>query len=344
MILVNTQGSWSYIYAPLRHAQWHGITATDVIFPFFLFIIGASISFALKWHIQQTHIPWQKLITRSLILFVLGLLLNWFPFDTGLDNIRVMGVLQRIALCYLLASLLIIMLPQTYLAIVSLFILLAYWWLLYSGSYDLSPANNIVAHWDKVMLGEKHLWQGTSPLFEPEGLLSTIPATVTVISGYFAGYLFQQQHPLEKTIRRLFCMALICCLSGYLWSQVLPLNKQLWTSSFVMLTSGMAYLTLALLLYLEQKRRFIMGIQILQIYGSNPLLIYILSWLWAVCLGKLVFISIENQQVSAYDASFQLLAHILPPNLASLTFACLNLLLFYFLSKFLFNKGWFVRL
>ena len=344
MILVNTPGSWFYVYAPLRHAQWHGVTATDFIFPFFLFIVGASISFALKDPIQQRTIPWKKLLHRSLLLFVLGVLLNWFPFEASWDNVRIMGVLQRIALCYLFASIAIVLLPLPYLVITSLLVLIAYCGLLEFSSYDMTANNNIVVYFDLLILGKEHIWQGSQPLFEPEGLLSTIPATVTVISGYLGGYLFQQQYPKNKIFKLLSAMGLFCLLGAGLWSISLPFNKQLWSSSFVLLTSGAAYLVLLVLLLLEKQPGFAKPGKILQIYGSNPLLIYILSWLWAVCLSRLIYINYADHKMNAYDAGFQWLNSIFSPYQASLLFALANVLLFYVLSHWLFRKGIFVRL
>lgn len=289
MILVNTPGDWSAVYAPLLHADWHGVTITDFVFPFFLFIIGSALYFSSRSNSGQPHSAKAiKIIKRTIILFLLGLFLHAFPFKESLSELRILGVLQRIALAYGLAAF-IVWLPSNARLAVAALLLVGYWVIyLISGSpYDVE--HNIVRQVDLVILGANHLWQGKGVAFDPEGLLSTLPAVANVLVGFEATRLLVGANPvgdrnssISTKQRQLILLgfALVSILIGLTWHHWHPINKSLWTGSFVLLTSGVAVLTLLLLVQLEKYKFTGQAYRALAIYGQNPLFIYVLSSLW----------------------------------------------------------------
>ena len=251
MILVNNPGDWGHIYAPLEHAPWNGWTPTDLIFPFFLFIVGVSITFALgggKREKNSTII--RKIITRSITLFLLGLFLNFFPkFD--ISTVRIMGVLQRIALVYLACSLIFLKTTprqQFYLLIT---LLTAYWLLLTVipvpgvGHANLEPESNLAAWFDRIILTPAHVYK-PAKVWDPEGLLSTIPAIGTGIIGMLVGRLLRSARPAADKVAWLFSVGCLTVLAGLIWDGFFPINKALWTSSYVLLAGGLAMLGLSL--------------------------------------------------------------------------------------------------
>lgn len=253
MILVNNPGDWGYVYAPLLHASWHGWTPTDLIFPFFLFIVGVSITYALgrekAGKAGERKGVTGKVIRRSLVLFGLGLFLNLFPkFDFA--DFRIPGVLQRIALVYLVCSLIYLRTNTRTQSWLIAFLLIAYWLLMTTvpvpgvGYANLEPTTNLGAWFDRTLLAG-HLW-ASAKVWDPEGLLSTLPAFATGLSGVLVGTLLRSGRPVAEKIAWLFAAGCLSALGGVLWDSFFPINKSLWTSSFVLLTSGLAMLGLAL--------------------------------------------------------------------------------------------------
>ncbi|MCC3430886.1 MAG: DUF1624 domain-containing protein, partial [Microcoleus sp. PH2017_04_SCI_O_A] len=233
MILVNNPGSWKQVYPPLDHAEWHGCTPTDLVFPFFLFIVGCAMSFSLSKYTEtttkiETNIYW-RIARRAAILFVLGLLLNTssIALDVLLNGapvenfgkIRIMGVLQRIGLAYFISAIAI------YWGVLFVFAVGGY------TEYALTPEGYLGGYVDRLILGSQHLYKGGP--FDPEGLLSTLPAVVTVLSGYFTGEWLRVQPIKTRTSLNLVISGLCCLVIGHLWGFLFPINKQLWTSSFV---------------------------------------------------------------------------------------------------------------
>ncbi|MBD1388163.1 DUF1624 domain-containing protein [Neiella sp. HB171785] len=338
MILVNTPGSWSHIYGPLQHAPWHGLTPTDLIFPFFIFIVGAAMYHSMRNSVGQPN-TWLRIIKRSALLFVIGVGLNAFPFNEPIAELRVMGVLQRIALAYLLGALIIITLPRKALWLVCGVILLGYWGLLNLVSAPYQLATNLVRQWDLALLGSNHLYQGFGLPFDPEGLISTLPAVVTLLMGYLTSALLAEANNPASKIKTLLLLALSAMAAGYIWSIWLPINKALWTSSYVLITSGWAWLILAAIVYLTDVGKLTWVFRWMQIYGTNPLLIYILAWLYADTLHLIPW---SGQ--SAYQALYDGLNLFLSDKNASLAFAVLAVALFYGLSHWLYHKRLFIKL
>ena len=288
MILVNTPGSWGHIYPPLRHAAWHGLTPTDLVFPFFLFIVGTAMSLSFSRRLEKGARPAdlaRKIVSRAAVIFLLGLFLNAFPFTDfpgRPESLRIMGVLQRIGLCYLLAGLIIVGLPRPRTRWVAggLLILLyelAMWLPLVHGwgAGSFALADNMVRWVDLQLLGEGRLWAGAGLPFESEGLLSTLPAVVTTLLGYQAGEILRRDGALTAKLRHLALIGLGVLLLGLGLRQLEPLNKQLWTVSYVAVTGGLAFMTLAVCSWLLDVRGWTRGSRPAIVFGSNPLVVFV---------------------------------------------------------------------
>lgn len=356
MILVNTPGSWSEVYSPLLHAPWHGFTFADLVFPGFLFVVGAAMFFALK---QATlDASWLvKIGKRTLLMFLCGLFLNWFWMHE-LDSLRVMGVLQRIALCYGLAALIILGLgalgQQTdieqrqrrirrQLPVLAALLLFGYWGLLQLSPDPYSVEHNVVRQLDLILFGSAHLYQGFGMAFDPEGLLSTLPAIVNVLLGYWIAAELSQRKPAAG-VRWLWATGAVLVVIALGLSLVWPLNKALWTGSYVLFSGGLLVWLLALMVWLIDIRGATRLAEPLRIYGTNPLFIYMLSWIWAVVLSKLWVWQQAGQQMSAYQFGFEQLAILMPAKLASLVFALAHVVLFWALSYWLYRRQIFIKL
>ena len=234
MIMVNTPGSWAYVYAPLRHAKWHGCTPTDLVFPFFLFIVGVSMWFSFKkYGTGLTKEGVLKVLKRFLVIFLLGLFLNAFP-KFNFENLRFFGVLQRIAFAYAIAAILCMKFNHKQLFIIFGFILVGYWSLLYfGGSNDMySLASNAVGKVDLFLFGKNHVYKGFGIPFDPEGLLSAIPSVATVIMGYFTGRIIEKSDNVTAAIKKMIIFGVISAFIGWFWGYLFPINKPLWTSTY----------------------------------------------------------------------------------------------------------------
>jgi len=291
MILVNNPGSWGHIFSPLQHANWHGCTPTDLVFPFFLFAVGNAMSFVMpKLSLGSNADFWKKVIRRTTLIFLIGLFLNWSPFfkwsDNQLifktwENIRILGVLQRIALCYFFASIIIYYVKSRISLFVGMMILVIYWILnILLGApgnpYSLSGyfGNSI----DQLILGVSHIYKGEGVPFDPEGLISTLPAIVQVILGFLVGEYIQAKGKNFEMLSQLLLTGVVLVLAGYIWDFSFPINKKIWTSSYVLYTSGLAMITLGMFIYLlEFKDAKGKWSQFFDVFGKNPLFIFVLS-------------------------------------------------------------------
>lgn len=285
MIMVNNPGSWSYIYSPLEHKPWHGLTPTDLIFPFFIFIVGVSITLAYTKRLKAglaKRPMYKKIVFRAVKIFVVGILLWLFPkFD--FEVIRYAGVLQRIAIVFLVCALLFLNSKWKTQAIVAAGLLIIYWLLMVlipTPGYErpmLEPGVNLAAWIDSQFL-PGYLWQKT---WDPEGLLSTLPAIATGITGMLAGHLILQDIQQERKVITLFSVGFFAFIIGYFWNYIFPINKSIWTSSFVMVTSGLAAMLLSVSIYfvdiLGRTRLTKPGI----IFGSNAIAVYVLADVWS---------------------------------------------------------------
>ena len=292
MILVNNPGSWSTIYAPLKHAEWNGCTPTDLIFPFFLFIVGVSISYALgskKESSSQSKLLFTA-FKRALILFGLGLFLNLFPkvfIDPieALSTVRIPGVLQRIAIVFFITALIFIKTNQKTQIRLFFGILIAYWALMTLvpvpaiGYANLEKETNLGAWLDRTILTEAHLWK-SAKTWDPEGILSTLPAVATGLFGVLIGTWLRRKDREESVkISWMFSIGILAVVFGLIWDLFFPINKALWTSSFVLYAGGLATIGLALCYWLIDVQGYKKGTTPLVVYGVNAITVFFLSGL-----------------------------------------------------------------
>jgi predicted acyltransferase len=305
MILVNNPGSWSHIFPPLKHAPWHGVTPTDLVFPFFLFAVGNALAFVMpKLDLAGETVFWKKIVKRSLLIFGIGLFLNWYPFikynDEGtlvakiFDNIRIFGVLQRIAVSYFFAAIIIHYGKVKGASITALMILLGYWIL----SVAANPHDPFsLEGWfgtaiEKKIVGENHMYKGEGVPFDPEGLMNSFAAIVQVILGYLAGNHIIKKGKTPEMLNGLFVAGCVLVFVGYSWDLVFPINKKIWSSSFTVYTTGVALLVLSLFIYIiEFKERRGVWSRFFDVFGKNALFIFAMS---ALIPRSLALIRIYN--------------------------------------------------
>ena len=299
MILVNNPGSWGHIYAPLDHAPWHGLTPTDLVFPFFLFAVGNALSFVMpKLEAGGDALFWKKVLKRSLLIFGIGLFLTWWPFVKWSDNhlvfkywvdpknpqagVRILGVLARIAICYFFASVIIYYLKARTAFFVGLVLLLLYWALCFLLGDKTDPYS--MTGWfgtdriDKKILGVAHMYKGEGIPFDPEGLASTVCSIVQVIFGYLVGDYIQKKGKNFEMLSGLFVAGVAMILTGFCWDMVFPINKKIWTSSYTVYTTGLATITIATMIYLIEFKN-VKGFltRFFDVFGKNALFVFALS-------------------------------------------------------------------
>lgn len=293
MIIVNTPGSGDTTYAPLLHARWDGFTLTDLVFPTFLFLVGTSLSFSLPhYEAAGSSVTIRKILKRTAIIFLLGYLMYWFPFFAESNGVwhfkpmaetRILGVLQRIALGYGCAALLVHFVSVRTALWIGAVLLVVYWALLLMFG-DLTLTGNAVLAFDQWLMGEAHLYHGEGIAFDPEGWLSTIPAIVNVLAGYAVGHYLRDKGPSWETLARLSMLGAVLVVIGLFWHLGFPLNKKLWTSSFVVLTTGIDIMVLVILVYLLDIRKATGWSYFFEVMGRNTLFIYLLSEVAAILL------------------------------------------------------------
>lgn len=351
MIIVNSTGNWDSTYAPLLHAKWHGFTPTDLVFPSFLFAVGSSMAIVLpRWKEKlSAGQVYAKVFKRGFIIFLLGFLMYWFPFfdwlaEGGfefrpLGETRVLGVLQRIAIAYALAAILIYHFSVRSLFWIAGFILLAYWFVM-SAFGDLTMTGN-VGHWlDMKILGANHLYGGEGVPFDPEGLLSTVPCLVNVIAGYLTVHYLRNQNEDGQTKLRLVLVGAICTALACLWHYGFPINKKLWTSSYALLTSGIAVLMLVGLYYLlDQKDGEANWAKFFAPMGKNPLFIYLLSEVGVILLAWVPNATYGNYYSALYETVFRNAGDYL----GAFLFALAWTLVCWAVAKWMDARSWYVR-
>ena len=303
MILVNNPGSWSHMFPPLQHASWHGATPTDLVFPFFLFAVGNAMAFVLP-RLEEKNIFWQKVLKRSVLIFLIGLFLNWFPFikynaegnivAKPFETLRIFGVLQRIAVSYLFAAIIIHLFKLRGAFVAASFFLLFYWFLCVA----LNPADPYsLSGWfgtsfDLKILGAKHMYAGEGRPFDPEGIMASIGSIVQVIFGYFAGQYILTKGKTAEMLNGLFVAGAVLIFTGFMWDMVFPINKKIWTSSYTIYTTGLALVVLSVLIYLiEFKKSTGAWSSFFVVFGKNALFIFAMS---ALLPRALALIRIPN--------------------------------------------------
>ena len=297
MIIVNTQGAGSAPYPILEHADWFGFTAADIVFPSFLFATGNALAFGGRKEMKESEF-WLRTLRRTALIFGLGVFLYWFPFvhhtDAGwavnpFNDTRIMGVLQRIALCYCLAAVAARYLGVRALVALSIVLLLGYWAILafnQPAGVPFSKTQNFGNVIDLIFPGKSHLYRWDEG-FEPEGLLGTLPATVNVIWGYLAGLYIKKHTPSRYVVQRFLAAGIVLILGALAWNMAFPIGKKLWTSSFVLLTVGIDLVVLSGLISLIDLMKVRAGTRFFEIFGRNPLAIYMFSELLIVIIGMI---------------------------------------------------------
>ncbi len=344
MIMVNYPGSWSHVYPPLLHEAWHGITPTDLIYPFFIFIVGVSIVLAYNKRLEA-GLPrkdmYTKIISRSIKIFAVGIFLNLFPsFD--FESLRIAGVLQRIALVFAACAFLYLAAGWKAQAWTGAGILIFYWLamtLIPTPGYGkpmLEPGVNLAAWIDQFLLPGK-MWQGT---WDPEGIFSTFPAIVTGISGMLAGKLIIKSSSTERAIMWLFALGFFSTILGEMWGWIFPINKNIWTSSYVLYTSGLAAMTLAAAMFFIDLLNYRRGTSFGIIYGANAITAYVLAGILSSLFYRIPFwgLSLNRHFVSG-------LSEIgLEPKLASLMYALIFVAVIFLPVYILYKKKIFIKL
>ncbi|PRY87996.1 acyltransferase family protein [Mongoliibacter ruber] len=352
MIVVNTPGSWSHMYAPFMHAAWHGFTITDLVFPTFLFVVGNAMSFSMKkLERMDQGMFLKKVFKRTFLIFLIGWGLNAFPFFEQTENgisminwgeVRLLGVLQRIALCYMFAALILYYLSRQGAILVSILILIAYWPIMYFFGDQGDPyslTGNAALKLDLWLIGPTNLYGGEGIPFDPEGLLSTFPAVVNVLAGFFAGKFIQQLGNTTKTVKFLLVAGLILIAICLAWDTFFPMNKKLWTSPYVLMTVGLDLILIgALIMIIEvwQQRNWTYP---LQVFGRNPLILYVLS---GIVISLMYIFSVGDQSFKSFIYANAFTNWLSPKN-ASLLFSIAYMLLIWLIGLWMDKKKVYIK-
>jgi len=427
MILVNIPGSWKYVYPPFDHADWNGCTPTDLVFPFFLFIVGVAMAFSFsKYNYQLNTESFLKLVERTFLIFFVGLLLNYYPYFKGelvgdntfmiildvikklilsiipflgflwilkklfyitnktvlsskssvikaitvlgiavlfvillyvlpellnkigfynkdVSHLRIFGVLQRIALAFGFSSLLILIFDRKYLIFVISFLLLFYWWLMYyyGGDDPFSLEGNFARKIDLLLLGDNHVWHGKGIPFDPEGILSTIPSIGTPILGYLVGrYIKENKQEFGSWFYKLLGSGVVLIVLGKIWGIFFPINKSLWTSSYVLYTAGLAIVVLSLFYWLIDVKGYKKWSNFFIVFGINPLFAFVVHVLWVkVLLYIFRWTNEDGNIVNGYSWLFKNVFQPIGGNMnGSLLFAITHIFFFWLMLYVLYKK------
>jgi len=375
MLIVNNPGNAATAFSETRHSPWNGWTLADLVFPFFLFVVGITTHLSLAARAARGDADREirrQILRRGALLFAIGVLLNWFPFyqygaieghlhPTAFDHVvarlkelRFLGVLQRIGIAYAAAAALSWKASGKRVALWTLAILLGYWLLLTIvpvpgegtiGLYRLNNPGHTLAAWvDRVTLDwsrwglGNHIWQ-ESRVYDPEGLLSTIPAIATVLFGVLIGRLLATPRSLHDRIRQLGAAGAVFTVAGLAWGLVFPINKNLWTSSYVVFAAGVACLTLAAITWLIDVRQWKRGTEPFVAFGINPITAYVGAELSAVLFDSTIKLRVAGRLQSLHALTYDALAEWLTPGLASLGYSLLFIVLWYFVLRALHRRG-----
>jgi predicted acyltransferase len=357
MTLVNNPGSWNSIYPPLEHAAWHGLTPTDLVFPFFLFIVGVSITFSLtkrKGRGDDQKKLLLQIFRRGITIFLIGFLLPVLPFFypgavgwNDIASIRILGVLQRIGIVYIIASIIFLKTDIKWQAILGAGFLLLYWFLMTVvpvpgiGYASLEPGNNLAAYIDRIFL-TGHMWRGTIT-WDPEGILSTLPSISTALCGVMLGHwLRSKNEPAVKAVW-IFVAGNFALAIGWLWALVFPLNKNLWTSSYVLFTAGMACQFFGVIYWLVDVQGWKRLTKPFVIFGTNAIAVYALSDFICRLMYKITF-HVGDKTLCIQEWLYQFIfAPYLSPVNASLGYALFFVVLMLGITTIFYKKGIFLK-
>lgn len=356
MILVNNPGSYKAVFGPLRHRPWDGCTPTDLVFPFFLFIVGAAIWFSMrKTDHRLTPSVAGKVLRRGALIFLVGLLLNWFPFYDfnngafrGFESLRILGVLQRIALAFVGGAFLALWLGSYRRIMIGTAVLLLGYWGIMTLFGDLTLEGNAALRFDRMILGENHLYKGYGLPFDPEGLLSTIPAICNVLIGYMAGRLMGEaegKEGIRKSLTKMVAWGMVLVATALLWNTVLPINKPIWSSSYVLYTCGLAMLVWAALSYIIDYEERTRWTTFFRVFGTNALFAYVLSSVLAKCFGLPFFrFTVGGTTYTLPGYLTSLYTSLTTPHIGSLLWALTLVGICWVITWLLYRKRIFIKL
>lgn len=365
MIMVNNPGSWGAVYAPLGHAEWIGLTPTDLVFPFFMFIMGISTYISLrKYEFKFSHAAALKIIKRSIIIFLIGLGIAWFSLfcrtwnSLGeepisflarlgqsvwtFDHLRILGVMQRLALCYGATALIALTVKHKHIPYLIALLLGGYFILLKLGNGFAYDTSNLLSIVDHQILGEAHMYKDNG--IDPEGLLSTIPSIAHVLIGFCVGRLLMQVSNINEKIERLFIVGTTLTFAGFLLSYGCPISKKIWSPTFAIVTCGLASSLLALLIWLIDVKGYKKGWTFFESFGVNPLFIYVMGGVLSILLGN-ILIPYQNEMISLHGFAYKIvLQPLLGDYPGSLAFALLFVGLNWSIGYLLYKKKIYIKI
>lgn len=349
MILVNNPGTWGYVYAPLKHAPWNGLTPTDLIFPFFMFIMGISTYISLrKYNFTFSTSAALKIVKRTIVIFLIGIAISWFslfcyyhdPFPFA--NIRILGVMQRLALSYGAAALIALLIKHKYIPYLIVVLLVGYFIILITGNGFAYNETNIVSIVDRSILGDSHML--LDHYIDPEGLLSTIPSIAHVLIGFCVGKLLMEVKDIHEKLERLFLIGTILTFAGFLLSYGCPFNKKIWSPTFVLVTCGLGSTLLALLVWIIDIKGNKKWSRFFESFGVNPLFIYVFADILAV-LFNIIPVTYQGESTSLQQAIYVgVLQPIFGNEGGSLAYAILFVLLNWAIGYILYKKKIYIKI
>lgn len=367
MIMVNNPGSWSYVYAPLGHAQWHGLTPTDLVFPFFMFIMGISTYISLrKFNFEFNKPTLFKILKRTVVIFLIGLGLGWLSLSfrtyhdlsgeelgflerffraiTNFEHIRILGVMQRLAITYGATALIAILVKHKYIPYIIVTTLVGYFLLLLFGNGFEFSEDNIISVFDRAVLGVNHMYKDSGLAIDPEGLLSTVPAICHVLVGFCCGELLLSTKDNYERITKLFIIGAILTFLGFLLSYGCPINKKIWSPTFVLATCGLAATLLALLIWIIDIKGHKKWSVFFESFGVNPLFIYVAAGVFSVILGS-TFITYDGNAISLKGFIYSIcLQPYLGNYFGSLIFALLFVGFNWVIGNILYKKKIYIKI
>jgi len=365
MILVNDPGSWQSVYVPLEHSSWNGVTPTDLVFPFFMFIMGVSTYISLrKYRFEYSPSAVWKIVKRTLVIFAIGLGIAWFsmfcgkwnslasgdvPFLSRLgqsvwtfDHIRILGVLQRLALSYGFAAIIALFLKHKYIPYLIVTLLVAYTLILLFGNGYEYNETSILSIVDRAVLGIQHMYKDNG--IDPEGLLSTIPSIAHVLIGFSVGKWLMGESDIKEKLLRLFLLGTVITFLGFLLNYGLPINKKVWSPTFVLVTCGLASSFLALLIWIIDVKGYKKWSRFFEAFGINPLFMYVVAAILSILLGSIHF-TYNGEAISLHGFAYKvLLQPVFGDYPASVIFAILFVCLVWVCGYTLYKKKIYIKI
>ncbi|MEI8271768.1 MAG: DUF5009 domain-containing protein [Paludibacter sp.] len=372
MILVNNPGNWGHVYAPLLHAEWNGLTPTDLVYPFFMFIMGISMYISYKkFDFKFSNQTFIKLLRRSILLFLIGLFLGWFGLffrglnalsneqislfqkigqaATNFEHLRILGVLQRLAIVSFIGSLIVLLVRPKYIPWIIGFSLLSYWLIISIKDSFAITDNNIIATIDRSLIGlthmySEHLPDGSIRIFEPEGILSTLPCIAHVLIGFLVGKIISESKDNNERIQKIFISGTIILFLGFLLQYGFPINKKIWSSSFVLVTCGLGSLLFSLLIWIIDIKGNKRWSVFFESFGVNPLIIYALAGILSVLLNNLGFMYF-NEWISTKSFIYKILINpLFGDYFGALVYALLFVAVNWLIGHILYKKKIYIKL